>query len=251
MQRRAATNLNAQFYRAVFESTPDALILLNPALNIAELNQQACNLFSYTREYMLTLNATVLFPPKVVGQVSELFKSPPESKALVIETEAIRKDGTTSPVSVSASIIDIPQREFVLLSIRELTERREFQRERDQLLEQLKREKEAFAVLSEITANAISTSSLNELELILKLLAGGGQIWIFVCMAWRGVTDEQWEKVRVHPPRYRPSPKGGRPRADGRRCFEGILWVLWTGAQWSELPKEYGSPSTCWRRLRQ
>ncbi len=70
-------------------------------------------------------------------------------------------------------------------------------------------------------------------------------------MSWRGLTDEQWEKLRVHLPRYKPSPKGGRPRADDRRCFEGILWVLWTGAQWSELPKEYGSPSTCWRRLRQ
>lgn len=35
-----------------------------------------------------------------------------------------------------------------------------------------------------------------------------------------------------------------------RQCFEGILWILWTGAPWSELPKQYGSPSTCWRRLR-
>ena len=38
---------------------------------------------------------------------------------------------------------------------------------------------------------------------------------------------------------------------DDRRCLEGILWVLWTSAPWSALPKEYGSPSTCWRRLRQ
>jgi len=35
---------------------------------------------------------------------------------------------------------------------------------------------------------------------------------------------------------------------EDQRCFEGILWVLWTGAQWSELPRRYGSPSTCWRR---
>ncbi len=47
-----------------------------------------------------------------------------------------------------------------------------------------------------------------------------------------------------------PRPKGGRPRVSDRQCFEGILWILWTGAPWSELPKQYGSPSTCWRRLR-
>ena len=29
-----------------------------------------------------------------------------------------------------------------------------------------------------------------------------------------------------------------------------ILWILWTGAPWSELPRQYGSAATCWRRLR-
>src|SRR5229473_1790031 len=70
-------------------------------------------------------------------------------------------------------------------------------------------------------------------------------------MAWRALTDAQWERVRPHLPREKHRPQGGRPRADPRRCFEGILWVLWTGAPWSELPPRYGSPTTCWRRLRQ
>src|ERR687896_189811 len=69
-------------------------------------------------------------------------------------------------------------------------------------------------------------------------------------MAWRGLTKQQWEAIRVHLPVPKVSPRGGRPRIDDRRCFEGILWILWTGAQWSELPRQYGSPSTCWRRLK-
>jgi transposase len=70
-------------------------------------------------------------------------------------------------------------------------------------------------------------------------------------MAWRGLTRQQWAAIRVHPPEPKVSRRGGGPRVDDRRCFEGILWSLWTSAQWSELPRRYGSPSTCWRRLKQ
>lgn len=38
---------------------------------------------------------------------------------------------------------------------------------------------------------------------------------------------------------------------DDLRCFERILSILWTGAPWSELRKRYGSPTTCWRRMKE
>lgn len=69
-------------------------------------------------------------------------------------------------------------------------------------------------------------------------------------MAWRQLSEAQWDKVRDHLPKPPARPKGGRPRVEDRRCFEGILWVLWTGAPWSELPPRYGSATTCWRRLK-
>ncbi len=73
-------------------------------------------------------------------------------------------------------------------------------------------------------------------------------------MAWRGLTEAQGEAVKPHlPVRKRPwrkkDRKGGRPPWDDRKCFEGILWILWTGAQWSELPPRYGSKSAVHRRL--
>ncbi len=67
------------------------------------------------------------------------------------------------------------------------------------------------------------------------------------------ITDKQWEKVKaILPVRKRPwlkRKRGGRPPVDDRKCFEGILWILWTGAQWAALPKEYGAKSTVHRRL--
>ena len=68
-------------------------------------------------------------------------------------------------------------------------------------------------------------------------------------MAWRGLSDKQWEAVRTELPVRKPNLKGGRPWADDRECFEGILWILWTGAQWSELPPRYGKKSTVHLRL--
>lgn|SRR5512138_2317758 len=68
-------------------------------------------------------------------------------------------------------------------------------------------------------------------------------------MAWRAVTDKQWELIAKHLPKAKPKPKGGRPPTDDRQCFDGILWILWTGAPWSELPKRYGSKSAVHRRL--
>src|SRR5437762_14248734 len=66
----------------------------------------------------------------------------------------------------------------------------------------------------------------------------------------RVLTDEQWELTAPHLPRYPPSPKGGRPRADDRECLQGILWLLRTGARWRDIPIDMPSGSTCWRRLR-
>lgn len=66
---------------------------------------------------------------------------------------------------------------------------------------------------------------------------------------WK-LTDEQWSRIEKLLPKPRRSRRGGRPWADNRMVFEGILWVLRTGAPWGDLPKRYPSPSTCWRRLK-
>ena len=59
--------------------------------------------------------------------------------------------------------------------------------------------------------------------------------------------DSQWQRIEPLLPKMR---SGGRPWADNRKVFEGILWVLKTGARWRDLPSKYPSASTCWRRLR-
>jgi transposase len=63
------------------------------------------------------------------------------------------------------------------------------------------------------------------------------------------LTDEQWSLISDLFPTPKSDPRGGRPRADVRRCLEGIVWVLRSGARWKDLPRSFPSYVTCWRRF--
>jgi putative transposase len=63
--------------------------------------------------------------------------------------------------------------------------------------------------------------------------------------------DSLWERIRPLLPRHIPSPLGGRPRADDRRCLEAILFVLLTGIQWRALPRCYGPGTTAHGRFQE
>ena len=67
------------------------------------------------------------------------------------------------------------------------------------------------------------------------------------------VPDELWEAIGLLLPRHRPSPKGGRLRIPDRAVLGGLVYLLRTGVPWRFLPAQQlgcGSPTTCWRRLR-
>ncbi len=64
-------------------------------------------------------------------------------------------------------------------------------------------------------------------------------------MAFREVDDKLWENIKpILPP---GKPKIGRPRADLRKAFNGILYVLTTGCAWLDTPRVYGTKSTIHR----
>ena len=65
------------------------------------------------------------------------------------------------------------------------------------------------------------------------------------------LSERQWELMEhLFPEPKRRRDGRGQPWASNRQCVEGILWVLRTGARWRDLPAEYPSGVTCWRRLR-
>jgi transposase len=61
------------------------------------------------------------------------------------------------------------------------------------------------------------------------------------------LTDDQWAVIEPLIPRQKPG--AGRKRADNRKTLNGMLYVLKSGCAWEDLPGEYGSDTTYWRRL--
>lgn len=72
-------------------------------------------------------------------------------------------------------------------------------------------------------------------------------------MAVKRLSDEEWELIepiiRKCSKKKKRKDGRGRPRVSDRECLDGIIWILITGAKWSDLPDDYPSASTCWRRL--
>ena len=67
-----------------------------------------------------------------------------------------------------------------------------------------------------------------------------------------GLTDAQWAILdRLIPEPVRRKDGRGRPWRSRREVLDGILWVLRTGARWSDLPAGYPPYQTCHRRFQQ
>jgi transposase len=66
------------------------------------------------------------------------------------------------------------------------------------------------------------------------------------------LSDAQWELLKPLVEPRTPQKRRGRPWRDTRQVLEGVLWILRTGAQWSELPRDKFPPyQTCHRRFQQ
>ena len=61
------------------------------------------------------------------------------------------------------------------------------------------------------------------------------------------LTDEQWALIE---PQVPPAALIGRRRVPPRTVWNGIFWVLRSGAPWRDLPERYGAWKTVYDRFR-
>ena len=61
------------------------------------------------------------------------------------------------------------------------------------------------------------------------------------------LSEAQWQKIAPMLPGKAGDP--GRTAADNRLFINGVLWVLRSGARWSDLPERYGKYKTVHKRF--
>jgi PAS domain S-box-containing protein len=155
--------------RAVLEAAPDAMLVVNRTGEIVAANQQATNLYGYSREHLIGRVAESLIPARLRDrhrQHRENFFANPEMPTMqAIEIVAVRSDASEIPVDVSLSLLTIGTETFAISAVRDATERRR--------LEELKR---AEAVLRE----------KNKSEERFRLAAQAGKMYAY---EWDVATD--------------------------------------------------------------
>ena len=61
------------------------------------------------------------------------------------------------------------------------------------------------------------------------------------------LSDEQWERIEELLPGKRSDPR--RTARSNRNFVNGVLWVLRSGARWSDLPERYGKYKSVHKRF--
>ena len=127
---------SAEQYRQLFETVTDGIIIANLQGGILEGNGAACRQLDYTRQELLSLSINRI-SARSRGDIKDTLKTVIENGHAFYQTSHIRKDGSTLPVELSVAAIEFNGERAFLGVVRDLTERRRVEEEKQRLEAQL------------------------------------------------------------------------------------------------------------------
>ena len=123
---QAQLESNAKF-RALFESSPDAIMLIDPHDNwpILDCNTAACRMNGYVRDELVGQSIDIVnISPGSPSERVEYLEQIRQKDVLRMETLHRRKDGIIFPIETSTSMITLDGRKVLLGIDRDITERK-------------------------------------------------------------------------------------------------------------------------------
>jgi PAS domain S-box-containing protein len=129
---RDAKLMDARF-RDLLESTPDGIVMANPTGHIVIANTQAERLFGYDEGELRGCSVDTLLPERFrrahVGHRSNYFLQPRKrSMGSGLDLAGLRKDGSEFPIEISLSPLRTEESAFVMSAIRDISERKRFEK---------------------------------------------------------------------------------------------------------------------------
>jgi PAS domain S-box-containing protein len=124
-------------FRTLFESANDAIYIRDEEGRFLEVNRTACDHLGYTRDELLGMSVADIDTPEFAATLPTRSRSILEHGSGFFETTHVRRDGTTMPVEISATVLDDGDRKVILSISRDISERKRAETERAILEEQL------------------------------------------------------------------------------------------------------------------
>jgi PAS domain S-box-containing protein len=138
VRQRAVASLRKRhrMFQRLFESAPDAILLVDPAGRIVRLNTQTESLFGYSRNELAGQAVDQLLPDRFRARhgrhLAGYFAAPrARPMGAGLELFGRRKDGREFPVDIMLSPLDTEEGMQALATIRDVSERKRAEEERD------------------------------------------------------------------------------------------------------------------------
>ena len=134
-------------FRGLLESAPDAIVIVAPDGRIVMVNEQAGQVFGYDPSELVGNPVEILLPEKAraihTGHRASYYGRPAtRPMGTGMELTARRRDGTVFPAEISLSPIEAEEGMLVTSVIRDITERRRAEEDRERLLAEAETERE-------------------------------------------------------------------------------------------------------------
>jgi two-component system sensor histidine kinase AtoS len=160
-------------YRTLFERAGDAIFMIDAEgenrLGIVSANQAAAAMYGQTVDELLTMKMTDMDTPEAAAGSSSLLEAIMKSDWVNTELVHKKKDGTLFPVEVSAGLLELGDRKYILVFNRDVTVRKQAE-DALQRAEQLKVTGDLAAGLTHELKNSLAGIKVS-IEVLLEELA--------------------------------------------------------------------------------
>lgn len=199
-----------RFYRYLFESARDMILIVGLDGRILGANRAAVAAYGYPRDELLTMDITGLRCLETLGlAVGQMGRA--NEQGILFETCHRRKDGTILPVEVSSQGATLGGERVLISIIRDITDRKRAEAERDRLLaENERRATELEATIESIQEGVIIYSPSGE---ILRMNGAADRMLGYSDEARREPMAERLVRLRIEDAEGNPLPLDETPQA--------------------------------------
>ncbi len=123
----------------LLDSVTDSVLVHDFEGNFVYVNEMACRIHGYSREEFMKMKLHQVIAPDRVSRLDSDFQEMLEKGQVIFESVHLRKDGSIMPAEVHGRTIESGGRKLILTVVRDITERKRLEKEREALLQEMRK----------------------------------------------------------------------------------------------------------------